>query len=137
MPASLIESDDEHHWVLIDHQITQLVVDLRSFRLQTWSLDGSADVRVAAACTLRLGGGGGRTLDPDSADSLAPSLGLLRRQIQSLTATREGELTLEFSNGAALTVRPHPRATAWEVHGGGSLEGLSYRCPPGGGVPWE
>ena len=27
MQASLIESDDEHHWILLDHQVTQLAVD--------------------------------------------------------------------------------------------------------------
>ena len=27
MKAQLIESEDEHHWVLLDHRVTQLVID--------------------------------------------------------------------------------------------------------------
>ena len=48
MNAQLIESEDEHHWVLLDHRVTQLVIDRSSIRIQTWSLDGSADIRLAA-----------------------------------------------------------------------------------------
>ena len=48
MNAQLIESADEHHWVLLDHRVTQLVIDRSSIRIQTWSLDGSADIRLAA-----------------------------------------------------------------------------------------
>ena len=29
--AQLIESDDEHHWVLLDHRVTQLVIDRRRY----------------------------------------------------------------------------------------------------------
>ena len=49
--AQLIESDDEHHWVLLDHRVTQLVIDRSSVRIQTWSLDGSADIRLAASAS--------------------------------------------------------------------------------------
>lgn len=137
MLASLIESPDEHHWVLLDHRVTELAMDMQSFRFQTWSLDGSAAVRVAAPFTLRLTSGGAeRTLDPAETQALAPTLALLRRRMTSLTVTSAGELSAEFADGMALLVRPSLRLEAWEVVGGGLLEGLSYRCPPGGGAPW-
>ena len=136
MQASLIESPDEHHWVLLDHRVTQLAVDTRSLRLQTWSLDGSTELRVAAAFTLRSAGGGARTLDPVETLALAPALALLRRRLTSLTISRAGELTAEFGDGTALLVAPDPRVEAWEVQGGGTLEGMAYRCPAGGGLAW-
>jgi hypothetical protein len=45
-------------------------------------------------------------------------------------------LRLEFGDGSSLDSAPHPRLEAWEVQGGGALEGMAYRSRPGGGVPW-
>ena len=134
--ATLIESSDEHHWVLLDHRVTQLVIDMRSLRLQTWSLDASAEIRLSVPFTLRLPSGAERPMDPERTETLAPALAVLRRYVQSVTATRHGELTVELGEGYALVVRPGVRADAWEISGGGALEGMSYRARPGR-APWE
>ncbi|HVE78697.1 MAG TPA: DUF6188 family protein [Gemmatimonadaceae bacterium] len=136
MQATLIESADEHHLVLLDHRVTQLVFEPGTLRLQTWSLDGSAEVRLAAPFRLRLAAGGAeRTLDPAAAETLAPVLALLRRGVESLTLTRSGTLTLAFRDGAAVVADASGRGAAWEVDGGGILEGLAYRGVAGV-VPW-
>lgn len=126
MGATLIESPDEHHWVLLDHQVIQIVVDGSSFRIQTWSLDGSADVRCSSPFTLRQSSGAERTIDPSETETLAPVLSLLRRRLESVTITRHGELTAAFSGGMSLVVNAGRRAAGWEVQGGGALEGMSY-----------
>jgi hypothetical protein len=132
MGATLIESPDEHHWVLLDHQVTQLVIDVGSFRIQTWSLEGSAEIRCSAPFTLRHGVGSARTIDPSETETLAPILALLRRRLESITITRDGELTVAFSGGSSLVVRGRGtagggrRGARWEVQGGGALEGMSY-----------
>jgi hypothetical protein len=133
MGATLIESPDEHHWVLLDHQVTQIVVDASSFRLQTWSLDGSAEIRCAAPFALRQSSGAARTIDPAETETLAPVLTLLRRRLESITITREGELTAAFSGGTSLVVNGRRRTAGWEVQGGGALEGMSYS----GALPTE
>ena len=132
-----MESPGEHHWVLLDHRVTQLAFDTESVRLHTWALDGSTELRVAAPFSLRTAAGGGRLHDPDDTAALAPVLALLRRRLTALTITRAGELTADFEGGLALEVPPSPRRSAWELQGGGALEGVVYRCPVGGGVPWE
>lgn len=137
MQSSLIESSDEHHLVLLEHHVTQLAVDQRSLRIQSWSLDGSTEVRIAAPFTLRLPGGAVRTIDPVETQTLAPVLALLRRRLASLTMVRTGELTMEFGDGTELVVPPDRRVDAWELQGGGALEGLAYRCPVGGGMGWR
>lgn len=131
MGATLIESPDEHHWVLLDHQITQLVVDTSSFRLQTWSLEGSVDLRCSAPFVFRQSSGAERTIDPSESEALAPLLTLLRRRLESVTITRDGELTAAFSGGASLIAAAARGAAArrsvgWELYGGGALEGMSY-----------
>src|SRR5687768_463329 len=136
MQASLIESPDEHHWVLLDHRVTQLVVDVRSLRLQTWSLDGSTELRLEAPFALRTAAGAERIIDPTETLALAPVLALLRRRVASLTVARTGDLTVEFGDGSALVARPSPRQDAWELQGGGTLEGMAYRCRPGGEMGW-
>lgn len=126
MGATLIESSDEHHWVLLDHQVTQLVVESASLRIQTWALDASAEIRCAAPFALRQSSGAERTLDPSETETLAPLLTLLRRRLESITVTRDGELTAGFSGGTSLVVPSGRRTPAWEVQGGGALEGMSY-----------
>jgi hypothetical protein len=134
--AQLIDSKDEHHWVLLDHKVIQVIVDLSSFRLQSWSLDGSTDIRFGTSSRLRLPSGLERPLDPSVPEGLSPLLALVGRALRSLTVTRTGSLIVTFSDGATLETDPHPRTTAWEVQGGGVLEGMTYVCAPGGGAPW-
>ena len=126
MGATLIESPDEHHWVLLDHQVTSLVVDATSFRVQTWSLDASVEIRCASSFTLRQSSGIERLLDPAETETLAPILSLLRRRLESVTVMRDGELTAAFSGGVSLVVGGRRGPAAWEVQGAGALEGMSY-----------
>lgn len=134
MPASLIDSPDEHHWVLLDHRVTQLVFEAQEVRFQSWSLDGSTEVRLAAPFTLRQPGGAERLLDPAETATLGPLLALLRRRLTSLTIARDGELIADLEGGLTIIAPPSRRTDAWEVQGGGALEGLSYRCLTGGTV---
>lgn len=134
MPASLIDSPDEHHWVLLDHRVTQLVFEAQAVRFESWSLDGSTEIRLAAPFTLRQPGGAERQLDPAETTTLAPLLALVRRRLTSLTIARDGELSADLDGGLSIIAAPSTRADAWEVQGGGALEGLSYRCLAGGMV---
>lgn len=136
MSAEVSETPNEHRWLLNGHRITQLSLDLGSFRLLTWTLDASAEVRLAVPFTFREPDAIEHTIDPDEPEQLSPLLSLLGRTIELLVATRRGELMLAFGDGSSLRALPDPRVEAWEVQGGGALEGMSYRCEPGGGVPW-
>lgn len=136
MKAQLIESEDEHHWVLLDHRVTQLVIDRSSVRLQTWSLDGSADIRLAAPFSLQVATGAVRRLDPAQTESLTPCLSLMGLGIRSLTIARGGTLTIAFSDGSTLTAERDPRRATWDVQGGGVLEGMIYAAGPDGILPW-
>jgi hypothetical protein len=129
--AQLIESDEEHHWVLLDHRVTQLVIDRESIRIQTWSLDGSADIRLAAPFVSQLPSGATRAIDPRDTERLAPCLALVGLGVRSVTVARQGTLTLAFSDGSVITVAASSRAAAWEVQGGGVLEGMAYASRPG------
>ena len=136
MTADVALSPDEHRWTLTGHRLTQLAVDLTSFRFQTWTLAASAEIRVATPFVFHEPDGVRRRLDPEEPEQLAPLLSLLGRTIELLVVTRRGELRVAFGDGSVLESEPHPRANAWEIQGGGALEGMAYRCPPGGGAPW-
>ncbi len=131
MNAQLIESEDEHHWVLLDHRVTQLVIDRASIRLQTWSLEGSADIRLAGPFALQLASGVTRHIDPIDTERLAPCLAMVGLGVRSVTVTRNGTLTLELTDGSTIAVAPDPRRSAWDVQGGGILEGMAYAGQPG------
>ena len=136
MSATFEEHDGRHCWTLHDHRVTQLVVELGAVRLVTWTLDASLDIRLGTAFTLRQADGLDRPTDPDEPEQLAPLLTLVGRWAETLTVTADAELVLTFSDGTLLTARPDPRYEAWQVQGGGALEGLAYVARPGGGAPW-
>ena len=136
MSATLDEFPDRHVWTLLDHRVTQFVVELGAVRLGTWTLHGSIEVRLGTAFTLRQADGIERLTDPDQPEQLAPLLTLVGRRIETFVVTATADLHLTFSDGTMLTSGPDPRYEAWQVQGGGALEGLAYVCGPGGGRPF-
>ncbi len=128
---------DRHVWTLGNHRVTQLVVEPGATRLVTWTLQASVDVRIGARFALRHADGEARAIDPDEPEQLAPLLTLVGRALETMTVLRRGELVLTFSDGTILAAGPHRRYEAWHVQGGGELEGMAYRCEPGGRVPWD
>lgn len=137
MTAELTDTPEEHRWSLRDHRVTQLAVDLRSVRFQTWTLEASAEIRLGAPFTYAEPDGLERRLNLDDPALLSPLLSLLGRSIDILTITRRGQLFIRFGDGSSIAIEPHPRLEAWEIQGGGALEGLVYLCQPGGGTPWR
>ena len=131
MNAQLIESQDEHHWVLLDHRVTQLVIDRESVRIQTWSLDGSADIRLASTFAFHLANGSTKQLDPIETERLSPCLALVGLGVRSITVTRAGTITLAFGDGSSISASPDPRRSSWDIQGGGVLEGMAYAGQPG------
>ena len=131
MNAQLIESQDEHHWVLLDHRVTQLVIDRESIRIQTWSLDGSADIRLASTFAFQLANGATKQIDPFETERLSPCLALVGLGVRSVTVTRTGTITLAFGDGSSISASPDPRRQAWDIQGGGVLEGMAYAGQPG------
>ena len=136
MSATIEERPDRHVLTLLDHQVTQLVVELGAVRLLTWTLRDATELRVGVPFALRQADGVERRVDPREPEQLAPLLTLVGRRAETLDAARDGALSVAFSDGTLLDVQPDGRHEAWRLQGAGGLEGLDYRCPPGGGVPW-
>jgi hypothetical protein len=90
-----------------DHRVTQLVIDRSSIRIQTWSLEGSGDVRLAAPFVVNLASGAARRR-PSDTERLSPCLALVGLGVRSVTVTRTGTLTLAFSDGSSLSASPDP-----------------------------
>jgi hypothetical protein len=135
MSVNVEQSPERHRWLLEGQRVTQLCVDQTSVRLHSWSLQASLDIRFSAPFSLRQADGDERMTDPRSPEQLAPLLTLVGRHVETLTIEREGVLTVALSDGTMLRAEAHPRHEAFDVQGGGALEGLEYRIPPGGGSP--
>jgi hypothetical protein len=136
MTAELNDRGDRHEWTLTGHRVTQMSIDLTSARLHSWSLQASLDIRFSAPFTLREADGSSRIIDPRQPEQLAPLLTLIGRHVDSLEVERDGVLTVGLSDGTTLRAESHPRYEAFDVQGGGALEGLEYRVPPGGGAAY-
>ncbi len=135
MDAQLIDTADEHHWVLIDYRVSEVVAGAGWFAVRVWSIGGSFEARVTTSCALVLSSGVRRDLRPDNAESLAPLLALVGVGVRSLTTTRNGPTTVAFGDDSVLELTRSGRAQAWEIEGGGVLEGMSYDAS-GTGTPW-
>jgi hypothetical protein len=130
--STLFETPDEHYWLLADQRVSQLIVERTSVRVQSWGLEGSIEIRISAPFALTLPTGGSRRLDPAEPERLAPLLALVGHLLKSLVVNRDGALTIEMREGAKIEAESSGRAGAWEVQGGGALEGVGYES--GGGL---
>lgn len=130
MSAELDETPERHRWSFTGHRVTQLCIDPRSIRFHSWSLQASLDVRISAPFVLRQADGDSRTIDPREPEQLAPLLTLVGRTIDSLAIERGVALSMEFSDGTSCHVTSHPRIQAFDVLGGGALEGMEYHAQP-------
>jgi hypothetical protein len=136
MSATLDESYERHVWTLSGHRVTQVCVDPSSCRLQAWSLQASLEIRFGVPFQLVLADASSREIDPEAPEQVAPLLTSIGREVLRLTVTRSGSLELRLSDGSVISVDSHPRYEAFEVVGGGALEGMGYLASPGGGSPW-
>jgi hypothetical protein len=136
MSATLDESADRHEWTLSGHRVTQLCIDQSSCRIQSWSLRESLEIRFGGPFQLSLPDGTSREIDPEAAEQLAPLLTVVGREILRLTITRSGTLEAWLSDGSFITSASHARHDAFEVSGGGALEGLTYVARRDGRAPW-
>ncbi len=136
MSAVLEQHPDRHLLSLDEHRVTQLVVELGAVRMLTWTLHDALELRLSVPFLVEQADGTERMADPQEPEQLAPLLTLLGRRAEELEAMQDGALSVAFSDGTILRLRPHARHEAWHLQGAGGLEGLVYRCPPGGGVPW-
>jgi hypothetical protein len=92
---------------------------------------------LAATFHLTLADGTTREINPEDSERLAPLLTMIGREILHLTVAKSGSLSLRLSDGSMIEIDSHPRHAAFEVNGGGSVEGITYLARPGGGSPWS
>ncbi|HUF26110.1 MAG TPA: DUF6188 family protein [Gemmatimonadaceae bacterium] len=136
MSATLDATPQQHSWTFEEHCVTQLIIEPGAVRLATWTLQASAEIRLDTPFRFVEGDGTARRIDPEEPELLAPLLTLVGRTVHGLVVTIAGELEVSFGDGSRLSAWPHPRHEAWQVSGGGALEGMAYVCAIGGGVPW-
>ena len=136
MSASLEETFDQHAWTFENQPVTQLCVHRTSCSLESWTLQALLEIRLSAPFRLSLPDGTSRAIDPEASEQVAPLLTLIGRAVTYLTVTRAGSLEVGFGDGSVLSTESHLRHEAFQVNGGGALEGLQYLARPGGGVPW-
>jgi hypothetical protein len=133
--AKLNESYDRHDWTLRDHRITQLCVDAGACRMQSWTLQDSLEIRLGARFSLTLIDGTSREIDPEYPEQLAPLLTMVGREIVHMVVTRSGSLSVRLSDGSLIEIDSSSRHEAFQVNGGGAMEGIAYVAQSGGGPP--
>jgi hypothetical protein len=116
---NLVEHED--HWELlplVGRAVTRCLVD-HAFALQFWSPETEFELRIEGPFTLRQPDGEELSLMPEETPSLGPALRLLRREVSSARAHKDGRLEVLFSDGSSLSVGPDQHYEAWELAGSG------------------
>jgi hypothetical protein len=127
MTATLDESPDRHRWTFDAHRITRLSVEPSALRIETWTLESSAEVRIAAPFRYREPDGSARTIDPAEPDPVLEALerkGYLKSRVQGTgrrarrlyRATRKGRTALGFAKERVRELFEAPRRQAAELH---------------------
>lgn len=134
----------------MDPKITERLGQLR--RRQVWQIrvdnefwlifaaqpddpPGSKDLVlvIGGEFSVTTGDGDQHHLDDDHRPSdLGPAMKLLWQTVADVALDAAGELSVEFVNGSALLVPPHPAYESWRLQGPGWR---TLVCPPGGGTP--
>lgn len=76
------------------------------------------------------------TVDPCIAESVVPALRLLNNEVASIRATRDGSLSLQFTDGAEVSVMKQPESESWQMLGEGTFDNPDmsptwHESPPG------
>jgi hypothetical protein len=134
VPTELIEVDDGWELAVGGWQVTRCFVDAAAFGLLVDGGTGET-LRLYLETAFTLSEEGGRTAyggdDTQPAD-YAPLLSLMGRAISRVRISRNGDLSVQFKDAAAIHVPPDSRFEAWELDGLGRLMMI---CVPGGGEP--
>ena len=113
--------EHEDHWELlplIGRAVTRCLVD-HALCLQFWSPEVKFELRIEGHFTICEPSGEKLSLVPEETSSLGPALRLLRREVSSARAHKDGRLEVCFSDSSSLTVDPDQQYEAWEFAGSG------------------
>jgi hypothetical protein len=135
----MIEYSDRRMWELGGHEVTRLLIDYR-FALQVWWLEDAVDhdliLTIGVPFRIRMEGRE-RLIDPEVTTSLASTLPVLHKRVETLTVFRDGRLVLRFCDGAEIEVEKHAQHESWEAEGSGRLSDVVMLCSPHDGPPWK
>jgi hypothetical protein len=129
MSNRLIETDEGWSIAHSDAQVGYIHVDYR-LGLDISDTAGTVRLVVETPCKLRIAGDE-LTIVPDDAATLAPILMLFNVGVEEIAIHRNGELTVEFSNGRRLNVSPSDQYEAWQI---ACENEFLIVCQPGGAV---
>ena len=129
MSDRLIETSEGWIIALSDGRVGCIHIDFR-LGLEISDTAGTVRLIVETPCKLR-NAEGELTVVPDDAATLAPTLTLFNVGTEEIAIHRNGELSIEFSNGLQLNVSPSDQYEAWQI---ACENECLVVCQPGGVV---
>jgi len=113
-------SEIDGRWVfpIAGGEVTQVLVDFAlGLRIETYE-EPKANTLVRINTPFAYETDGTTTkIDPEVTPQLAPLITLHKATVKSGSTSRDGHLSIEFTDGRAVHVAPHHQYEAWEVSG--------------------
>jgi Family of unknown function (DUF6188) len=123
-----VKVEDQWRLPVDDQQVTRCCADYAAIRLLCVNM---VEISIEQPFTLLTSDGRQYLLDPDGDGlDLAPILRLRRLAIHQGTASSDGSLALDFSDGSQIRVPASERYEAWNIVG----PSFSLISLPGGGI---
>jgi hypothetical protein len=132
MNKILIKENSESWVITIDDLIvTQCRID-HAFGIEFWESEESyLSLRIEGIFNLMFGNEKFDLYAGKEPIMICPALGVLHKNIESITIQKTGILELIFTNEMRITVFPSPDYEAWTISGS---NGLLFVCQPGGKI---
>lgn len=106
---------------LLGRRLAAITVRPGSIDLEIRSMEGSLALEVSGPCRLSRGDVSD-AMDPSRPAGIAPLLARITEGVERIRVDREGNLRVEFSDDARLTVPGNAFQPTWTVQGAGDLE---------------
>ncbi len=127
-------SDDKREWDLTGYKVVGLCINC-SFSIQVWGSKGELWITIENEFTLKTCEGELK-FDPVQGATLGPALIISLKEAKTLTAWRDGRLSLKVVDGIEIIVEKDWQYETWEIKGSGELEQASMLCSPHDVAPW-
>jgi hypothetical protein len=131
MQTNMIEYSDRRVWNVNNQKVTFLHIDSR-FAFECYdALSVIIETPFSIRYTDRV-----ITCIPEDVNSVKEAVQVLHKLVSTLTAYRDGQLLITFSDGMERHVSKHQQYESWEAQGRGELQDLSLHCTGHEGPPW-
>jgi hypothetical protein len=125
------EQEDQLHLYVTGREITRLLIDYQ-LTLQVWIPKDTLEIKLATNFVFT-SGQASYVINPENRTDICRALTILHQELNTVTATNHGRLTITFQSGDQIISEPDEAYEAWSLC---DSSGLLVIARPSGGIDY-